>query len=70
VLQRIIDRCGELPYHERVQLPGLHPGRAEVIVAGGLILKAAMKHFRLPECRVSDRGLRWGVILDQVLPTT
>ncbi|MFC1484451.1 exopolyphosphatase [Candidatus Neomarinimicrobiota bacterium] len=70
ILQRILVQCSELPGHERVNLPGLHPGRAEVIVAGGLILKIIMEHFNQQQCLVSDRGLRWGVILDQVLSNT
>lgn len=69
-LQQILDRCAELPYQERVNLPGLHSGRAEVIVAGGLILQAAMEHFKQTQCLVSDRGLRWGVILDQTASET
>jgi exopolyphosphatase/guanosine-5'-triphosphate,3'-diphosphate pyrophosphatase len=67
ILQRILVQCSELPCHKRINLPGLHPGRAEVIVAGGLILKTIMEYFSQAQCMVSDRGLRWGVILDQVL---
>jgi exopolyphosphatase/guanosine-5'-triphosphate,3'-diphosphate pyrophosphatase len=70
VLQRILAQCSELSCHERINLPGLHPGRAEVIIAGGLILRTVMEHFNQQQCLTSDRGLRWGVILDQVLSNT
>jgi len=65
-LQKILARCAALPLAQRLKLPGLHPGRAEVIIAGGLILQAAMERFGLEEIMVSDRGLRWGVVLEMV----
>ncbi len=63
-LEHILDRCGALPYAERVKLPGLHPGRADIILAGGLILNGLMDHFNRQDLIVSDRGLRWGVVAD------
>ena len=65
-LQVILARCTALPLMERLKLPGLHPGRAEVIIAGGLILGAVMDRFGLKKMTVSDRGLRWGVVLELV----
>ena len=65
-LQRIIAQCSELSLEQRRQLPGLHPGRADVIIAGGLILQAVLKCFGLSELTVSDRGLRWGVALEML----
>lgn len=65
-VRQILDRCLGLPTSLRAELPGLHPGRAEVIIAGGMILNAVMERFGQAEARVSDRGLRWGVVLDMV----
>ncbi len=65
-LWQILARCTALPLIERLKLPGLHPGRAEVIIAGGLILRAVMDRFGLKKMTVSDRGLRWGVVLELV----
>jgi exopolyphosphatase/guanosine-5'-triphosphate,3'-diphosphate pyrophosphatase len=65
-LQRIIAQCSDLPLQQRVQLAGLHPGRADVIIAGGLILQAILNRFGLKQLTVSDRGLRWGVVLDML----
>jgi len=67
-LQQILARCTALPLEERLKLPGLHPGRAEVIIAGGLILQTVMELFGLKKMMVSDRGLRWGVIYDMAVP--
>ena len=49
---------------ERRGLPGLEPGREEVIVAGALILGGVMDQVGSTECLVSDLGLREGVVLD------
>jgi exopolyphosphatase/guanosine-5'-triphosphate,3'-diphosphate pyrophosphatase len=66
VLQRILARCAALPLKERLKLPGLHPGRAEVIIAGGMILQAVMERLGLDKLTVSDQGLRWGLVLEMV----
>lgn len=63
-LRDLIERCATMTNAERLAFPGLHPGRAEVIVAGGLILQAVMERFGLKKMAVSDRGLRWGVVLE------
>lgn len=49
---------------ERRGLPGLEVGREDVIVAGTLILRAAMETLGVTECLVSDFGLREGIVLD------
>ncbi len=66
ILRQILARCTALPLEERLKLPGLHPGRAEVIIAGGLILQTVMELFGLKKMMVSDRGLRWGVVREMV----
>ncbi|MDZ7291668.1 MAG: Ppx/GppA family phosphatase [candidate division KSB1 bacterium] len=48
---------------QRRQMPGLNPARADVILAGALILEAAMDVYCFPEILVSDRGLRHGVLV-------
>lgn len=49
---------------ERAGLPGLEPGREDVIVAGSLILRGVMEDMGFAECLVSDLGLREGIVLD------
>lgn len=53
--------CGA-SLEERRRMPGLQPGRADVICAGALILEAAMDRLNAGACTVSDRGVRWGLI--------
>jgi exopolyphosphatase/guanosine-5'-triphosphate,3'-diphosphate pyrophosphatase len=48
---------------ERLSIPGLEPGREDIIVAGTLIVQKAMEEFRFDEMLVSDYGLREGAVL-------
>ncbi len=48
---------------QRRGMPGLEPGREDVILAGTLILRGIMEVFGLSTCLVSDLGLREGIVL-------
>jgi len=61
-LSALVDRLCHRPLEERRALPGMQPKRADVIPAGALILLEAVKALGLDSCRVSDRGLRWGLL--------
>jgi exopolyphosphatase/guanosine-5'-triphosphate,3'-diphosphate pyrophosphatase len=52
------------PLEVRRRLPGLEPGRADVIVAGSLICQIVMEIWEFTELIVSDGGLREGILLD------
>lgn len=64
-LTELSRRLGQMPLAQRRSLPGLDPKRADVICAGAIILEAAMDRLGADECIVSDRGLRWGLLLDR-----
>ncbi|RMH06024.1 MAG: Ppx/GppA family phosphatase [Nitrospirae bacterium] len=49
---------------QRVGLPGLEPGREDVIVAGTLILRCVMETLGVEGCVVSEYGLREGILVD------
>jgi len=49
---------------ERVGMVGLDPRRADVILAGALILLRIVAAARVPGVVVSDRGIRWGVLYE------
>jgi exopolyphosphatase/guanosine-5'-triphosphate,3'-diphosphate pyrophosphatase len=55
-------RLASLPLATRRTLPGLQPERADVIVAGAVLLEHALDHLGATGARVSDRGLRWGLL--------
>ena len=50
---------------ERTDLPGLEPGREDVIVAGTVILRKVMQILGFQECLVSDYGLREGILVHE-----
>ncbi|ATB49897.1 Ppx/GppA phosphatase family protein [Corallococcus macrosporus] len=61
-LSALTHRLCTLPLEQRRALPGMQPKRADVIPAGALILLEAVRALKLEACRVSDRGLRWGLL--------
>ena len=62
-LARWIERLAHLGVAERRRLPGLEPGRADVIVAGLVCLEMALLRLRAERFTVSERGVRHGVAL-------
>jgi exopolyphosphatase/guanosine-5'-triphosphate,3'-diphosphate pyrophosphatase len=62
---RVRARLCALPLAERRALPGMQPKRADVLPAGALLFETALAHLRVGGAGVSDRGLRWGVLLDR-----
>ena len=64
-LASIIERLAGLPLAERREVKGLEPARADVIVAGGLILLAALERLGAEVCVVGDRGVRWGLLQER-----
>jgi exopolyphosphatase/guanosine-5'-triphosphate,3'-diphosphate pyrophosphatase len=58
--------CSELAamsLEERLEVTGLHPGRAPTIVAGVVILIQVMRAFGLSEIEVSEHDILWGAAL-------
>ena len=53
---------------DRRHNPGLHPGRADVIVAGTCILAQIMRYFDFDECLVSESDLLDGLALSLLQP--
>jgi exopolyphosphatase/guanosine-5'-triphosphate,3'-diphosphate pyrophosphatase len=61
-LERLIETLEARSVAERRRLPGLEPGRADVILAGAVIAREGMIRYRRETMAVSDRGLRHGVL--------
>lgn len=60
-IKKIIADLRAKTIEERKKIPGLEPGRADVILAGATLLKKIAEHFNFEEITISDRGVRWGV---------
>jgi exopolyphosphatase/guanosine-5'-triphosphate,3'-diphosphate pyrophosphatase len=63
-LREIGERLASLPLARRAEVPGLHPDRAPVIVAGVVILLRVLEAYHLDRVEVSDRDILWGVALE------
>lgn len=55
-----LSRLASMPLAERQQVPGLHPDRAQAIVAGVVILIEIMRNFDLLEVEVSEHDILYG----------
>jgi exopolyphosphatase/guanosine-5'-triphosphate,3'-diphosphate pyrophosphatase len=54
-----------LSVRERIALPGLEAGRADIIVAGAAVLAGILGVLGSTELTVSTRGLRYGLLLER-----
>lgn len=61
-LRTWIDRLLLATPDERKALVAVSPGRADTLLAGATILLRVLEQARRQACRVSDRGLRHGVV--------
>jgi len=64
VTPRIFEYIAAPTIAKREALPGLEPGRADIILGGAIILEQAMEVFGIDELVVSDYALREGALLD------
>jgi len=67
-LRALLGRLAALPTEERARLPGMEPKRADVIVAGAVLVVAALELGGFDALTVSDRGVRWGLLHDRFGP--
>lgn len=66
-LQTLVDRLRRMNYHDRAQIPGLNDRRAEIILAGAIILQEAMVSLQVDSITICERSLREGLIVDWML---
>lgn len=64
-LRELIALLMEKTVAQRRKLPGLLPERADVILAGSVLLHEAMSFMGYAEVTISDRGLRWGLFYEK-----
>ena len=64
ISQAVRSLIGAGSVDERKALPGMDPSRADIILAGALILEQAVIELGIDEILISDNALREGVLLD------
>src|SRR5437879_379199 len=62
-VQRITRRLLAQTVAERRELPGLQPERADIIVAGALVLRHLLVELDSPQITVSETDLLWALAL-------
>jgi exopolyphosphatase / guanosine-5'-triphosphate,3'-diphosphate pyrophosphatase len=65
-VEELFSRMCRMTLNERLRLPGLEPGRAEVIVGGTLAVLEILKYFDAPETMVSISDLLEGVLFERL----
>jgi exopolyphosphatase/guanosine-5'-triphosphate,3'-diphosphate pyrophosphatase len=65
-IERLLVELGRLSVDARARLPGLEPGRADLIIPGIAVCLAAMDAFGFDSLIVSDWGLREGILIDRL----
>ena len=62
-VERIFELLRPMTPKQRLQVPGLEPGREDLIIAGILVVLVTMRVFGFETFKVSDSGLLEGLIL-------
>jgi exopolyphosphatase/guanosine-5'-triphosphate,3'-diphosphate pyrophosphatase len=62
--RKLVYELASMSLRERRGVTRYDPGRAQVIVAGGLLTLAIAEHLGAKSVKISDRGLRHGMLLE------
>ncbi len=65
-INHLLDKFCSVPHNEREKFPGLNPKRADIIIAGNIIIQEMMHHFEFDSLLVSDRGVRYGLMYEYI----
>jgi len=65
-LRRLRKLAAEMELEERIQLPGQDPRRADLMVAGAILLDSLLRDLDAEEITLCDLALREGVVLDYI----
>ncbi len=67
-LEALIERLADMPVSERARrVPGLQPDRADIILAGALVVREALRRAGAKHLVVSGHGLREGLFFREFL---
>jgi exopolyphosphatase/guanosine-5'-triphosphate,3'-diphosphate pyrophosphatase len=66
VLEELVDRLAALPAAERGSVPGIKPSRADLILAGALVIQAVLEAGGFDGLETTEAGLREGVFFERL----
>lgn len=67
VLEELVQRLAALPASQRSSVPGIKPARADLILAGAIVVQAALQAGGFEQLEVTEAGLREGVFFERLL---
>jgi len=66
-LDALVERLAELPAAERGSLPGIKPARADLILAGAMVVRSVLELGEFDAIEATEAGLREGVFFERHL---
>ncbi len=67
MLDELVERLAALPAAERARVPGIKPARADIILAGALVVQGVLAAGSFEAIEVTEAGLREGVFFERLL---
>jgi exopolyphosphatase / guanosine-5'-triphosphate,3'-diphosphate pyrophosphatase len=67
VLADLVERLASLPASERASIPGVKPARADLILAGAVVVQAVLTAGGFAGMETTEAGLREGVFFERLL---
>ncbi len=66
-LDELVEKLAGLPRSDRGSVPGIKPGRADVILAGAVVIQTVLDVGGFPAIEATEAGLREGVFFSRFL---
>jgi exopolyphosphatase/guanosine-5'-triphosphate,3'-diphosphate pyrophosphatase len=66
-LEELVQRLAALPAAERASVPGIKPARADLILAGALVVQGVLRAGGFEGIQTTEAGLREGVFFERLL---
>lgn len=66
-ISKLLEKLRQATYAKRLEMPDMSPRRAEIIVAGAVILHETMGLLKADRITICERALREGVVVDWML---
>ncbi len=66
-LEELVQRLAALPAAERASVPGIKPARADLILAGAVVVQAVLRAGGFDGLETTEAGLREGVFFERLL---
>ena len=66
-VEECVERLSAMTLEQKRRTPGIDPRRADIILAGAILLSHTLSRLGADAISVSTRGLRWGIIYDRFL---